>query len=261
MIVLGFDTATQATVAGLRLADGRTLQARDDPAEQEHPGHATRLLEMAAELLAQADIGWRDVQRIAVGVGPGRFTGLRVGIATARGLAQSLGVQLTGVSSLRALAFAASEREGDAAVLAVIDARRREAFAGAYPASVDFAGEMREGEPLAGEIELARALSGAQLQDIVAELQRRGAASSERWLAVGDGALRFAAELRRGGVQVAPERSELHAIDARAICALGARAVAPSDPEQQQQILPDYRRTPDAALARERPLAIGGAAS
>ena len=107
MIVLGFDTATQATVAGLRLADGRTLQARDDPAEQEHPGHATRLLDMAAELLAQAGLGWGDVQRIAVGVGPGRFTGLRVGIATARGLAQSLGVQLVGVSSLRALALAA----------------------------------------------------------------------------------------------------------------------------------------------------------
>jgi tRNA threonylcarbamoyladenosine biosynthesis protein TsaB len=260
MIVLGFDTATQATVAGLRLADGRTLRARDDPSEHEHPGHATRLLEMAAGLLAQADLGWRDVQRIAVGVGPGRFTGLRVGIATARGLAQSLGVQLTGVSSLRALALAASERERGRAILAVIDARRQEAFAGAYPASVDFAETMRAGAPLSGEIELARALSGAQLQNIVGELQRLGAASSERWLAVGDGALRFAAELQRGGVQVAPQRSELHAVDARTVCALGARAVVPGHPEQQQ-ILPDYRRTPDAALARERPLAIGGATS
>jgi tRNA threonylcarbamoyladenosine biosynthesis protein TsaB len=259
MIVLGFDTATQATVAGLRLTDGRTLQARDDPAEHEHPGHATRLLDMAVELLAQADLGWDDVQRIAVGVGPGRFTGLRVGIATARGLAQSLGVQLIGVSSLRALALAASERDGDRAILAVIDARRQEAFAGAYPASVDFAGTMRAGAPLPGEIELARALSGAQLQEIVAELQRRGAVA-ERWLAVGDGAVRFAAELERGGVQVAPKDSALHAIEPAAICALGARDAAPSDLERRQ-IVPDYRRTPDAALARERPLARRGAAS
>jgi tRNA threonylcarbamoyladenosine biosynthesis protein TsaB len=89
VIVLGFDTATQASVVGLRLADGSTLQARDDPQPAARPGHATRLLSMAAELLADASLGWAQVERIAVGVGPGRFTGLRVGIATARGLAQS----------------------------------------------------------------------------------------------------------------------------------------------------------------------------
>ena len=88
MIVLGFDTATRSTAVGLRLKDGRTLQARDNPGTSEHPGHATRLLPMADELLGSAGIGWRAIDRIAVGLGPGTFTGLRVGVATARGLSQ-----------------------------------------------------------------------------------------------------------------------------------------------------------------------------
>ena len=110
MIVLGLDTATPATVVGLRLADGRTLQARDDPEARQRPGHATRLLPLANDLLVEAHIDWSELERIAVGVGPGTFTGLRIGIATARGLAQSLGVELVGVSSLRALAQGSQTR-------------------------------------------------------------------------------------------------------------------------------------------------------
>jgi tRNA threonylcarbamoyladenosine biosynthesis protein TsaB len=138
-VVLGFDTATHATVVGLRLAAGETLQARDDPAPHGHPGHATRLLGMAADLLARAQLGWSAVERIAVGVGPGRFTGLRVGLATARGLAQSLDTQLAGVSTLRALGLGAqhsgSAEGADRATIAVVDARRGEVFAAAYPAT------------------------------------------------------------------------------------------------------------------------------
>src|SRR5271166_2203877 len=142
MILLGFDTATPSTTVALRLADGQMTQARDDPAPGEHPGHATRLLALAHGLLAGAGVSWSAVDRIAVGVGPGTFTGLRVGVATARGLAQSLSAELAGVSSLRALAAAAlasERREGEPllalereTVLAVIDARRGEVFAAAY---------------------------------------------------------------------------------------------------------------------------------
>jgi tRNA threonylcarbamoyladenosine biosynthesis protein TsaB len=210
---------------------------------------------MAGELLAQAGVRWAELQRIAVGVGPGRFTGLRVGVATARGLAQSLDVELAGVSSLRALALAGARGEPGRAILAVIDGRRQEAFVAASPAGVDRSGE-RHG-PLDGEIELDCALRGERLRDVVAEVQRRGAPPGERWLAVGDGALCFAQQLAGAGVEVAPQDSPLHAIDAAAICELGAHA-APAGP--QRQVLPDYRRTPDAALARERPLTVGGAA-
>ncbi len=246
MIVLGFDTATHATAVGLRLADGRMLAARDDPAPDEHPGHATRLLSLARELLAQAGLGWKEVTRIAVGVGPGRFTGLRVGIATARGLAQSLSAELVGVSSLHALALPATRAGGEEGVagepgslptIAVIDARRREAFAGAYAR--------------AGDVVLAAPLRTAQLEGLVEELERLGAPVGERWRAVGDGALLYREELARGGIEIAAADSPLHLIDGRAVCELGALIVPAAHGQAALAgVLPDYRRSPDAALAR-----------
>jgi tRNA threonylcarbamoyladenosine biosynthesis protein TsaB len=248
--LLGFDTATHATVVGLRVPGVATLQARDDPAPEAHPGHATRLLAMAGELLAQAELDWSAVQRVAVGIGPGRFTGLRVGIATARGLAQSLGAELAGVSTLRALALGASTaaRDEDRAggTIAIVDARRGEAFAAAYPASTS------------GEIAFERPLAAGELERIVEEIERRGGPPGERWQAVGDGAVRFADELRAAGVTVAAAASRLHELDAGALCELGAHAAPAATLEA---VLPDYRRAPDAALARDRvrAAAIGGA--
>lgn len=261
MIVLGFDTATQASAVGLRLSDGRTLHASDDPAPGEHPGHATRLLTMARELLAEADLRWSELERIAVGVGPGRFTGLRVGIATARGLAQSLGVQLAGVSSLRALGLAAAREARDsgqasaAGTIAVIDARRGESFIAAYAATADFAA-LAEAPPGAdlhargGEIAFANALRPAELSSVVAQIEQRGGPQGQRWRAVGDGALLYADALRDGGVETVPPDSPLHLIDGAAICELGAAAAASTSDEARAAVLPDYRRSPDAALAR-----------
>ncbi|MGH2863676.1 MAG: tRNA (adenosine(37)-N6)-threonylcarbamoyltransferase complex dimerization subunit type 1 TsaB, partial [Solirubrobacteraceae bacterium] len=140
MIVLGFDTSTRATAVALLVSERPPGEARDDPPAGAHPGHATRLLGMAQRLLHDAGIAWSEIDRIAVGLGPGTFTGLRVGVATARGLAQSLGAELIGVSSTRALALPAMAAERlnaedcDRAVLSVIDARRGEAFVAAYRA-------------------------------------------------------------------------------------------------------------------------------
>jgi tRNA threonylcarbamoyladenosine biosynthesis protein TsaB len=270
VIVLGFDTATQASAVALRLADGRTLHARDDPAAGEHPGHATRLLTMARELLAQADVRWSELERIAVGVGPGRFTGLRVGIATARGLAQSLGVELVGVSSLRALGLAAAQEAREAGevprtgTIAVIDARRGEAFAAAYQAAVDFAAlaeasleaDLQTG---GGEIAFARALRPDELSTIVAQIEQRGGLQGQRWRAVGDGALLYGDALRDGGVELAAPDSPLHLIDGAAICELSVAAPATASDGALAAVLPDYRRSPDAALAR--PAASSRAAS
>jgi len=253
MIVLGIDTATVATVVGLRLPNGSTLEARDDPAGDQRPGHATRLLPLANGLLAEAGLAWNELERIAVGVGPGTFTGLRIGIATARGLSQSLGVTLVGVSSLRALAYcandttadevsvqdAATQRNGPAVdvsnafgegtgVLAAIDARRGEIFAAAY-----------DGE---GELLAPRALP----PDAIGDLFERAFINTnlKLWIAVGDGVARYRDVFELPGVVVPAAHSKLHRIQARAICALGAQTPAGDGP-----VIPDYRRRPDAEIA------------
>ena len=226
MIVLGFDTATPATAVGLRLADGATLEIQDIPGSGERPGHATRLLPLANELLAQAGIDWGSLQRIAVGVGPGTFTGLRVGVATARGLAQSLALDLLGVSSLHALAHRALHDpsvRGDAGVLAAIDARRGEVF---------LAGWSSEDELLA-----PRALPPADFEE--------GLAQHSIGLAVGDGAVRYRSHLEALGVEVPADTSPLHRVSGAAICALALHV----EPSALQTILPDYLRRPDAEIA------------
>jgi tRNA threonylcarbamoyladenosine biosynthesis protein TsaB len=227
VIVLGIDTATAATAVALRCRDGVVLEARDDPAAGEHPGHATRLLGMAGELLEQASLRWSELDRIAVGAGPGTFTGLRVGVASARGLAQSLGVELVAVSSLHALASPALGEEQ--LVLAAIDARRGEVFAALFA------------QP--GQRQLGEALALAPKD--AAELLADGAERAQA-LAVGDGALRYRAELQAQGLRVAAEDSPLHLLRAAWICELALAA-----PAQQtlEAVLPDYRRRPDAELA------------
>lgn len=226
MIVLAIDTATQATVVGLR-ADGSVLEARDDPRPGERPGHSTRLLPLAAGLLEQLGLAWQDVDRVAVGIGPGTFTGLRVGIATAHGLAQSGGAELVGVSSLRALALGA---DSATTVLAAIDARRGEVFIAGYQ----------------GEMELLspRPLAPAAVPDFLAE--QGDILAHERRVAVGDGALLYRAAFEAAGAHVPEEGSALHRIGAVALCELGVTARL-----QGQPVLPDYLRRPDAAIALE----------
>jgi tRNA threonylcarbamoyladenosine biosynthesis protein TsaB len=267
MIVLGFDTATAATAVALRLADGRTLRARDDPGSGQRPGHTTRLLPLARELLARAELSWRDLERLAVGVGPGTFTGLRIGVATARGLAQTLGVDAVGISTPRVLAQAAlaepaaraPARAREDGVLAVIDARRGEVFVAAFaaqersapldvraarsPVGGDRAMAGGEAPKLtAHELSAVRALAPSEVAAVAA-----AADSGREWRAVGDGAVRFRAELEAADIAVAAEDSPLHRIDAGVLCEL-ALAAPHGEPES---VLPDYRRRPDAEIALE----------
>src|SRR5690242_8330958 len=159
LIVLAFDTATADTVVGLSGA-GETIELRQEPAPGERPGHAEQLLPLCRDALAQAGIGWPQVDRIGVGVGPGTFTGLRIGVATGRALAQSAGAELAPVSTLRALQ---ANLEGS---FPVLDARRGEAFV--------LAGD----EPRAVRPDELAALAGGRI-------------------AIGDGALRYADRLER----------------------------------------------------------------
>jgi tRNA threonylcarbamoyladenosine biosynthesis protein TsaB len=157
VIVLAFDTATPDTVVGLTGA-GEPVELRHTPEPGARPGHAEQLLALCNEALERAGIGWPDVARIGVGVGPGTFTGLRIGVATGRALAQSAGAEVAPVSTLHALE---ANLEGS---FAVIDARRGEAFV------------LVDGEP--------RAVRPEELAGLAAGRT-----------ALGDGALRYAAHL------------------------------------------------------------------
>jgi len=229
-VILGIDTATPSTAAAVWAPDGPAFEARDDPPAGERPQHAGRLLALVEAALEGAGAGWDDVERIAVGVGPGGFTGLRHGIATARALAQGRGLALAGVSSLEALARGAAATAGaDAApgveappVLAVIDARRGEVFAAAW------LGDERLLEPVAIAPDRLAAMLGAG----------RLAAP----LAAGDGSVRFREQLERAGAVVPDDRSPAHRVSALQVCRLGAAG----DVTDRDRLVPDYRREPDA---------------
>jgi tRNA threonylcarbamoyladenosine biosynthesis protein TsaB len=223
VILLGLDTATTATVAGVLRADGSVVEVRDDPAPGVRPGHANRLLAAAEEALERSAVGWDAIERLAVGVGPGSFTGLRIGIATARALAQARGLPLVGVSSLEALAVGACDPP---LVLAVLDARRGEAFAAAW----------RGGAPVLAASALA--------PDALAERVRGLPAPP---LAVGDGAVRFRDPLEAAGALVPPDEDGVHRLRAEPLCRLGAAGI----PTDRDALLPDYLREPDA-VPRQR---------
>src|ERR671925_1504374 len=114
MLILAFDTATD--VATSALVDG-------DEVLGERVSRAQTLLEDVDALLRQAGSHPSEVDRLAVGIGPGSFTGVRMGLAVARGLALALGIPVAGVSTLDALAA------GAPGAVPVVDARRREVFA------------------------------------------------------------------------------------------------------------------------------------
>jgi tRNA threonylcarbamoyl adenosine modification protein YeaZ len=158
-----------------------------------------------------------------------------VGVATARGLAQSLSAELVGVSSLRALAEAVGTRN----VVAVIDARRGELFTAAY--SPTERGDARQ-------VVSPRALAPERLPEVMRQANELRAADTGPWLAVGDGAVRFRSQLEKLGVEVAPDASPAHLVGAQAVCELGIRAQAVGACEE---VLPDYRRRPDAEIALE----------
>ena len=105
MNILGLDTSSAVSATCLLRADGAAFEHRPDPARLgAAPAHSRDLLPAVERVRREAEVEWADVGAVAVGVGPGMFTGLRIGVATARALAQARAIPLRAVSSLRALA-------------------------------------------------------------------------------------------------------------------------------------------------------------
>ena len=132
-MIVGWDTATPDLVVAVTL-DGSLVEERTlGPAAGDRPRHATELL-AEVEAIVELAGGWGRIDALAVGVGPGSFTGLRIGLATARGLAQALEKPIVGVGTLEALGRGMWDEVGPrrGGALAVLDARRGQAFAALY---------------------------------------------------------------------------------------------------------------------------------
>jgi len=216
--LLGIDTSTALSSACVLRDDGEAFETGSPaPEPGQRPGHARDLLPAIAAAVERSGMGFAALDAVAVGVGPGGFTGLRVGIATARGIAHAHGLELRPVSSLAALAAGSHAL----VTLALTDARRGELYAAL------FEGPERRIAPFAAA---------------PAEVIRRVRESGLDPLAVGDGSVRFADELGTAGIAVAPAFAAVHAVRALSVCRL-AITVASQPPAT---VLPDYQRLPDA---------------
>lgn len=169
-MIVAVESATDA--AGVALAaEGRVLAEVTVPGGRRHAETVAPAIEFVC---ATAGVDVRDVVAVAVDVGPGLFTGLRVGVATARGLAFALGIPVVVAGSLEILAHAAAEVVPSALVVSVVDARRGEVFAARFRVGSGGVQRLSDDRLVAPEV----------LADEVAGL-------AEPALVVGDGARRY----------------------------------------------------------------------
>jgi tRNA threonylcarbamoyladenosine biosynthesis protein TsaB len=228
---LAFDTATAACSVALRRADGETFTKIPPAARMfEQPAHTTELLAAIHELFHQAGLQLGEVDRVAVGIGPGAFTGLRIGVSTARAIATARGIGLTPVSSLAALSAGAAD--GAHLILPVIDARRSEFF---FRAGQD--------DYLASP------------EDTVARAKKNLGHTAPQ-LAIGDGAVKLREQFETAGIEVAPSDDQRHVVSALAMLDL-ANAIEPQDPDA---VVPNYIRPPDAKVSSRESWLVGAAA-
>ena len=195
MLTLAFDTATSVATAAL-VRDGEVLGER--------ASRAVRVLADADDLLREAGKDRSELEAIVVGVGPGSFTGLRLGVAAARGLAFALDLPVAGVSTLDALAA------GAPGALPIIDAGRREVFTRVKDEPVAVAPQELELEP--------------------------------GTLCVGDGALRYRIALEERGAEIPDDSDERHRPRARFHAELAKRFGPPDEVEPLYLRIPDAER-------------------
>jgi tRNA threonylcarbamoyladenosine biosynthesis protein TsaB len=244
MRVLALDTSTPTcAVAAL---DGARVLAEDDRASEQR--HGTLLLPRIRDVLAAAGLPPSALTLIAVGIGPGSFTGLRTGLATAKGLALALSIPLRAVCSLRALAAGLPELLDGATSLrvATIDAGKGELFLAA------FAGDRVTPEPaLLAPQRALPAQAVEALRTLAASPLGRG-----RTLHVcGAGVRRHPELLAALGPAAVLAEAAFDAPSGRNVGRLGLAAFAAEGPSELSALVPSYLRDSDAKLPA-RPLTV-----
>jgi tRNA threonylcarbamoyladenosine biosynthesis protein TsaB len=233
-MILALETATTACSAALCAADGSVVA---ETVALEGPAHAQRLLPGVHQVLREAGAGWDDVETIAVGLGPGAFTGLRIGIATARALAQADGrIRLAGVPTAAALALAltrapevpeaalAAPGASVRALVPLIDGKRHEVFAAVFADS-------------GGGVSVVRDVTVVSADDLRGWLESLGEV-----LVGGDGAVLYAGLLPASACSAAGMVAPTAAMVGGAVAAGVPGLVWGAD-----AVLPIYGRVPDAA--------------
>jgi tRNA threonylcarbamoyladenosine biosynthesis protein TsaB len=229
-VILGFDTATADTAVGVvGVNGGDAIETLVAPEPGGRPAHASALLPAIEHAVDEAG-GWLSIELIAVGVGPGSFTGARIAVTTARALAQARGLPVAPVPTTSALAAGIAELPEASARprLAVVDARRGEVFV-ALDSGSGQAGRPRVCSP----------------DEIAEELGAEGTAGA---LAAGDGSIRFRPAIEAAGIEVLADSHEAHRLSAQRVCLLGGQ-VPSGGPDS---IRPMYLRRPDAERWLER---------
>ena len=226
MRALALDTSTEA--CSVALIDGTAVVGRY--AEMGR-GHAEEVLAMVDAVLREAGIPLRSLHGIAAGIGPGSFTGLRISVSVAQGLAFGAGLPVIPVTSLEALAWRAIG-EGGGQVLACLDARMREVYWGCFGA------DAARGVGLLGSL-------------------RVGPASSVRWAGpapyrgIGRGFAAYPELATLPGLALAPR--DAHALpDARDMARLGALRLEAGEGLDPAALKPQYVRNKVALTEAER---------
>lgn len=228
MIVLGIETATWVGSVGV-WADG---EERAEVSRRVAHSHGASLLGLIEEALAAGGIAREEVDAVAVSLGPGSFTGLRIGLATAKGLAFAGGTALVGVPTLDALAVTAGARPGEK-VCAVLDARKHQLFGAFYRMRSD--GRL---ERLGPDMALAPEELAVQV--------------TAPCVVVGDGLDAYGGALRRLlPAQVRCLPASTHHPRGGAVARLGAERLRCGDVDDPGRLEPIYARASDAELARQ----------
>jgi tRNA threonylcarbamoyladenosine biosynthesis protein TsaB len=250
--LLAIETATDMVGVALIRGDGGA-------AERVHVGgraHAELLVPAIEEVCAVSGCAVGDIGGIAVDVGPGLFTGLRVGVATAKALAQALSIGVLGVCSLDVLAAAARDRigaDGGAQVLSVIDARRGEVFVASYRFErSDAATDADADQPIDPELVRDDHAQPVAPEALMAWLSHRSPGGG-RISVVGDGAVRYRELLAADASVDLGWADELSAPPPLVLARLAlARLARGARPVPAGDLLPDYRRPADARINWEQ---------